>query len=177
VSDGTGRDETEAALAARLRAMGGEQKDLLTRSGVDAAAGQDLETRQRQRAVFVRHADELRAMLQEEGWPTADRVGNEAARAAFVVAQHADTQLDVQRLALGLLRDAVAAGRADGQALAMLEDRVAVNEGRLQTYGTQIGEVVDGRPVPWPCVDPESLDVRRREVGLDPFEEHVGRYS
>jgi hypothetical protein len=32
----------------------------------------------------------------------------------------------------------------------MLEDRVAVNEGRPQTCGTQIADVIDGKLVPRP---------------------------
>jgi hypothetical protein len=75
-------------------------------------------------------------------------------------------------VALALLRVAVAeggAGASGARELAMLEDRVAVNEGRPQTYGTQIAEVADGKPVPWPCTEPERLDELRAGVGLEPL--------
>jgi len=72
---------------------------------------------------------------------------------------------------------AVAAGDAEPQHLAMLQDRVLVNEGRPQIYGTQTAGVVDGVPVPWPCEDPERLDERWAEVGLDPFHVHVSRHA
>jgi hypothetical protein len=103
-------------------------------------------------------------------------VGEEASRAAWLVAQHADTQLSVQRLALRLLGEAVARGEAPVQQLAMLEDRVAVTEGGLQRYGTQVADVVEGRPVPWPVLDPNRLDERRAEVGLEPWATHVARW-
>jgi hypothetical protein len=127
--------------------------------------------------MFVRHADRLRELLAQGGWPTAERVGEEAARGAWLIAQHADTQLDVQRLAVRLLQNAVDAGEASCRELAFLQDRVAVNEGRLQLYGTQIGDVVDGQPIPWPCVDPDRLDERRAAVGIEPFATNASRYS
>jgi hypothetical protein len=104
-------------------------------------------------------------------------VGTEAARRAWLVAQHADRQLDLQRRALTLMSRAVEAGEAEPRHLAMLRDRVLVNEGRRQIYGTQIAGVVDGAPVPWPCEDPERMDERRAGVGLDPFHVHVTRHA
>ena len=71
---------------------------------------------------------------------------------------------------------AVSAGEADPSMLAMLRDRILVNEGRPQIYGTQIAGVADGEPVPWPVADPEGMDERRAEVGLAPFAVHVARH-
>jgi len=59
----------------------------------------------------------------------------------------------------------------------MLEDRVAVNEGRKQTYGTQIADIIDGNPVPWPCADPDRIDDLRAEAGLKPFAVNAARYA
>jgi hypothetical protein len=86
-------------------------------------------------------------------------------------------QLDVQRLALSLLTAAVARGEAPARQEAFLRDRVLVNEGRRQRYGTQIAGVVDGAPVPWPVEDPDRMDQRRAAVGIDPFAVHVARHA
>jgi hypothetical protein len=93
------------------------------------------------------------------------------------VAQHADRQLHLQRRALALMTEAVHAGEADAAQLAMLHDRLLVNEGRPQIYGTQIAGIVNGAPVPWPCEHPEQMDQRRAEVGLDPFAVHVAKHA
>jgi hypothetical protein len=167
----------DAVLAAELEAMLDEQRALMARTGGGSVGPVSVEARQEQRAVFVRHADRLEQLLAVAGWPTPARVGEQASRGAWLVAQHADTQLSVQRLALRLLREAVAHGEASVQQLAMLEDRVAVTEGRHQRYGTQVADVVDGRPVPWPVTEPDRLDERRAEVGLEPWATHVARYS
>jgi hypothetical protein len=127
-------------------------------------------------ALDVACSAPLEQLLAVTGWPTPARVGEEASRAAWLVAQHADTQLSVQRLALRLLGEAVARGEAPVQQLAMLEDRVAVTEGGLQRYGTQVADVVEGRPVPWPVLDPSRLDERRAEVGLEPWATHAARW-
>ncbi|SFT33033.1 hypothetical protein SAMN05660657_00081 [Geodermatophilus amargosae] len=166
----------DAALRAELEAMVDEQRELMTRTGGGSLGRRPVEARREQREVFVRHADRLEQLLADGGWPTADRVGEGAARGAWLVAQHADTQLSVQRLALRLLREAVERGGAPAQQLAMLEDRVAVTEGRHQTYGTQVADVVDGHPVLWPVADPDRLDERRAAVGLEPLATHLARY-
>src|SRR4051812_46539137 len=99
------------AVAAELLALMAEHKDVLGRAGT---APPSVEQRRQLREVFVRHADRLGELLDELGaWPGTDRFGTSAAWAAWLVAQHADTQLELQRQAVALMRDAVAAGAAD----------------------------------------------------------------
>ncbi|MEV5884800.1 DUF6624 domain-containing protein [Streptomyces sp. NPDC052020] len=124
------------------------------------------------RRLTARHGDRLGEIMAEYGWPTAELVGEEAARAAWLIAQHADRQLDIQRRALHLMREAVSAGRARPRELAFLRDRTLVK----QIYGTQIAGVKDGLPVPWPCEEPERVDELRAEAGIEPFDEYVARF-
>ncbi|WP_051829968.1 MULTISPECIES: DUF6624 domain-containing protein [Streptomyces] len=169
------------------QARRGEQDPVLARELVammaeDAAAARwansaDLAEQALWRRLTARHGDRLAEITAEHGWPAERTVGPEAARAAWLVAQHADRQLSVQRQAVALMGEAVGRGEASARDLAFLEDRLAVNEGREQRYGTQIGAVVDGRPVPWPCEDPERLDERRAEVGIEPFDEYTARFA
>ncbi|MEU1815458.1 DUF6624 domain-containing protein [Streptomyces roseifaciens] len=129
------------------------------------------------RRLTAQHADRLGEIMDEYGWPTADLVGEEAARAAWLIAQHADRQLDVQRRALQLMQQAVSAGSARPRELAFLRDRTLVNEGREQIYGTQIAGVKDGAPVPWPCEEPARMDELRAEAGIEPFDEYVAKFA
>ncbi len=115
--------------------------------------------------------------MEEYGWPTAELIGEDAARAAWLIAQHADRQLDIRRRALKLLQAAVSAGSAGPRELAFLRDRTLVNEGGKQICGTQIAGVRDGAPVPWSCAEPERVDERRAEVGIEPFDEYVAKFS
>lgn len=163
---------TDDALAQELIDM--TERDRQLQSG---ALGNNFAAQLAHRRVTVHNGDRLAEILDRHGWPTMSSVGAEAARRAWLVAQHADRQLDLQRKALTLVTQAVEAGEANPQHLAMLRDRVLVNEGRRQIYGTQIAGVVDDAPVPWPCEDPERMDERRTGVGLDPFHVHVAKHS
>ncbi|MFE7524233.1 DUF6624 domain-containing protein [Kitasatospora sp. NPDC057542] len=159
--------------------LSGELTGMMAEDGAAArlANSPDLAEQAAWRRLTARHGDRLAEIMAAHGWPTERTVGPEAARAAWLVAQHADRQLDVQRRAVALMGEAVARGEASARDLAFLQDRLAVNEGREQRYGTQIGAVADGRPVPWPCEEPERLDERRAEVGIEPFDEYTARFA
>ncbi|MFF9506699.1 DUF6624 domain-containing protein [Streptomyces sp. NPDC014724] len=161
-----------AALADELTAMAAADH----RSSVRAHS-EDFAEQLAWRRLTARHGDRLGEIMDEYGWPTAELIGEEAARAAWLIAQHADRQLDVQRHALQLMQQAVSAGSADPRELAFLRDRTLVNEGRKQIYGTQIAGVKDGSPVPWPCEEPDRMDELRAEVGIEPFDEYVATFS
>ncbi|SEB55232.1 hypothetical protein SAMN05428945_0377 [Streptomyces sp. 2224.1] len=165
-------DNSTAALSAELIRM--------AQADQSASPGANSENPAEQlawRRLTARHGDRLHQIMDEYGWPTAVLVGDEAARGAWLVAQHADRQLDVQRRALRLMEQAVEAGSASPRELAFLRDRTLVNEGRKQIYGTQIAGMVGGAPVPWPCEDPERMDALRGEVGIEPFDEYVARFA
>ncbi|MFD0537172.1 DUF6624 domain-containing protein [Actinomadura luteofluorescens] len=108
------------------------------------------------------------------GWPGVAAVGPEAAHAAWLLAQHADRRPRLQRTFLEAMRGAVEAGDADRKDLAYLEDRVRVNAGRPQLYGTQYG-MTEGVFGPHPIENPDRLGERRAEAGLPPMAEQDAR--
>ena len=116
----------------------------------------------------------LGSLLAARGWPGQTLVGAEGAQAAWLLAQHADRDPELQQAFLSALREAVAAGEASPAHLAYLEDRVRVNAERPQLYGTQFTRE-GGELAPHPIEDPERLDERRAEVGLEPFAAYDAR--
>ncbi len=122
--------------------------------------------------------ERLAELLGEYGWPGFDLVGEDGSLAAWVIAQHADLDLDVQQRALELLREAAERDQASRGDLAYLHDRVAVATGEPQLYGTQIRCGDDRLPVPaTPIADVASVDDRRAEAGLPPLEEYVAEMT
>ena len=121
--------------------------------------------------VDRRNTASLRQIVAQIGWPTRSKVGEHAARMAWLLVQHADHDVAVQRECLALIR-AAPAGEVEPREAALLEDRVCVNEGRPQRYGTQFFTDEHGRLVPRPIEDPDRLDERRRAAGLEPFEDY-----
>jgi hypothetical protein len=116
----------------------------------------------------------LADFLTTRGWPGQTLVGVEGAQAAWLLAQHADRAPDLQLAFLDALRGAVAQGEASPAHLAYLEDRVRVHAGQPQLYGTQFA-VTRGEFGPFPIEDPQRLDARRAEAGLEPFAAYEAR--
>jgi len=112
----------------------------------------------------------LEKILAEHGWPGRSLVGIQAAGGAWTVLQHAD--LAAQKKYMPLMRKAADAGELEWALLATTIDRIAVREGKPQTYGTQFHEV-GGELVPEPIEDEAHVDERRKRVGLGPLAEYT----
>ncbi len=167
-------------LANELAEMAAEDQRIRKRSmarGRGFVRRLDANTAKEHMRIDAENAERLRQIVAEHGWPGRSLVGEQGAHDAWLIAQHADRQPEFQRQALELLADAVARGEASAGDLAYLTDRVRVNEGREQVFGTQIMGVEDGVPVPRPIEDRERLDERRTEVGLEPFDQYTGRFA
>ncbi|MFJ4741054.1 DUF6624 domain-containing protein [Streptomyces sp. NPDC088775] len=117
----------------------------------------------------------LRQAIATHGWLGISLVGEQGADEAWLLAQHADRDLDLQRQVLGLLQDAVADGEAQPRHLAYLTDRVLVAAGEPQVYGTQYTRAPDGKLQSYAVADPEQLDARRAAVGLESAAEYDRR--
>ncbi len=116
------------------------------------------------------------AIIDSTGWLGEKEIGHIANQALFLVIQHADAKPELQAKYLPLMRDAVADGNARSYELALLEDRVAVNHGRPQIYGSQIGWK-DGKGFVKPMDDEEHVNERRKAVGLEPLEKYAERFG
>ena len=61
---------------------------------------------------------------------------------------------------------------ASGSTYSYLVDRVNLNTGKKQIYGTQVQMGMDGTKIK-PCIDTVNLDKRRKSVGLSPIKEYL----
>jgi Family of unknown function (DUF6624) len=127
--------------------------------------------------IEVANTDRLRAIIAEHRWPGRVLVGDEGAEAAWLIAQHADRQLDFQREALALLERAVHDGDAPASHLAYLTDRVRMNEGRPQLFGTQVADITNRVASPWPIEDEEHVDQRRANAGLESLADYLNNFT
>lgn len=118
--------------------------------------------------------DRLWEVLDDyECWPGWKLVGTDGAEAAWLIAQWAIDDVGLQRRCLEMLEVAVACNDADPVHYAYLADRVRMNDGRDQLYGSQfvLGEA--GELEPWPVDDFAAVDARRARLGLPPFAVHA----
>jgi hypothetical protein len=115
-------------------------------------------------------------ILEERGWLGADVIGGQGNHTLFLVIQHAE--LDAQLKYLPMMREAAQQGKANARNLALLEDRVALRQGKRQIYGSQVGRDQEtGEYYVLPLEDPEQVDQRRAEVGLPPLQEYIANWG
>lgn len=104
--------------------------------------------------------------LQKHGWPEKSKIGEDAARAVFLVIQHAELS-DIETF-YPQLKQLADQGEARPVHAAMMLDRMLMYQGKKQVYGTQASGILrdDNSFVIWPIDNPEFVNERRKEVGF-----------
>ncbi|MCV9930477.1 hypothetical protein OIU83_22645 [Flavobacterium sp. LS1R49] len=115
-------------------------------------------------------------ILDKKGWIGENVIGSQANQTLFLVIQHSD--LKTQQKYLPMMRDAVKKGNAKASSLALLEDRIALREGRKQIYGSQLAKnPATNKQYISPLEDPDNVDKRRAEVGLGTIAEYAQKWG
>jgi hypothetical protein len=118
----------------------------------------------------------IKSILDQYGWLGADEIGAQGNSTLFLVIQHAD--IATQEKYLPMIREAVKNGKAKASELALLEDRVALRQGKKQIYGSQVGRDPDTQQYyVMPLEDPDNVDKRRAEVGLQPLASYLNNWQ
>lgn len=125
-------------------------------------------------SIYKNHKLRLEEILKIYGYPGFDLVGKEGEKNYWLMVQHSDFDPDFQRQVLELLEKQVEAGNADSRNFGLLTDRVRLNSGEKQVYGTQVTYVKEtGQAIPKPLEDSLNVNKRRRTVGLETIEEYL----
>ncbi|MFT4249510.1 MAG: hypothetical protein QM581_15980 [Pseudomonas sp.] len=153
--------------------------ELIRRAGVDQDARkraiahgntkEDLESLQ---SIDKDNTRWLKGVVGKKGWPTIAQVGPEGADAAWVLIQHADQDPAFQAEVLPMMERLVMSHEADSSKYALLTDRVLINQGKPQRYGSQFHSNDDGSISMSPTEDESGLDARRIRIGLQPIAEY-----
>ena len=114
----------------------------------------------------------MKEIVARHGWPVQQMVGREGAHMAWLLVQHADHDVAFQKKCLKLMTPHMATGQVAKADVAYLTDRVRVNEGRQQLYGTQF-HTVEGRHQPRPIQDADAVDTRRKAMGMQTLQEYT----
>lgn len=121
--------------------------------------------------VDVNHTIRMKEIIAEIGWPTKSKVGVVGESNAWLLVQHADHDVYFQTYCLELM-GAAPATEVNQTNIAYLEDRVRVNQGQGQLYGTQFTQI-DGKFIPKTIEDEANIDTRRAELGMGSLQEHI----
>jgi len=119
-----------------------------------------------------KNRERLKEIITECGFPTKKLVGKDAMHGIFLIIQHSDTDKEWQKSQLPNIKKGVDKGDMDSQDYVYLYDRIKINGGEKQLYGTQFAKVdpktktVELAPIE----DIENLDKRRMEMGMMPID-------
>jgi hypothetical protein len=115
-------------------------------------------------------------LIDKYGWLGPADIGEDGNATLFIVIQHA--HLETQQKYLPMMRSAVKSGHAKASSLALLEDRVALREGKKQIYGSQVYVGMNGNgSYVLPLEDPENVDQRRARVGLGTLADYLKQFN
>lgn len=133
----------------------------------------------------------LKSLIRTYGFPSISLAGADGSAAAWLVIQHTDFDLKFQKRCLSEMQRLAKRGEVSLRNLAYLTDRVRINSGRPQIYGTQIATGMYCKKKSWAkgdyfiyknlkfkpgyVVDPRNLDKRRKVIGLESFNKYVKR--
>ncbi len=169
------RADLRAELAARVerdqevrRRMGPLLQVPPEERGIDAlkAVGDEM------RAVDLDNTRFLVELVRDVGWIDAERFGEEARRAAFLIVQHSPS-LRLMATVLPVLETEANADPATGDPYAYLYDRLQLSLCGQQRYGTQLHVGPDGTHYVVRLDDPAGVDERRASLGMGPLEEYL----
>lgn len=108
------------------------------------------------------------AEILKNGWPRIEEIGEQGNLTICNVLQHSSPETRLKYLPL--MRQATKNKQLSPWLLARTEDRIATDRGELQIYGGQIKYYPETNTFDvWPIADPENVDKRRAEIGLEPM--------
>jgi hypothetical protein len=118
----------------------------------------------------------VEAILNNYSWLGADVVGEVGSMTLYLVIQHADK--DTRAKYLPMMRDVVKEGKVEAANLALMEDRVALEAGKKQLYGSQLAQDTQtGKYYFRPIEDEPNVNNRRASVGLEPLEYYAQQWG
>lgn len=116
----------------------------------------------------------VKNIFLKEGFLGYDKVGKEGSHKFWLIVQHQDNYPAFQTMVLAKMKEDVDRNNASSKDYAYFVDRVKVNTGQLQIYGTQMQLNADSSSYePKPVIEPEKLNERRKAVGLSPIENYI----
>lgn len=130
---------------------------------------------------LMKHQDSLNLhhverIIHEYGWLGATNVGDKANRTLWLILQHAS--LEKQEEYIPMIKQSVLSGETRPSELAFLQDRIAYERMEKQLYGTQIVSISEtGLYKIYPIQDPEYVDQRRQEIGLEPLHSYLSFFG
>lgn len=126
---------------------------------------------------FIKYAKEdhrnqelIISIIEKCGMPTLSDVSQDQMNAIWLGLQHTEKKYRLKYFPL--IEKAVDNGDLSQEQWALMKDRILMDKGEPQIYGTQFkgGKLYD-------LADPEAVNQRRAEIGLEPIEQYLKKHG
>jgi len=125
-------------------------------------------------SVFTTNQKRVKEIFEEYGFAGFNLVGEEGSSNFWLIVQHSDHNPNFQKKILEKMKVEVDKGNADSRNYGLLVDRVKLNTGQAQVYGTQVDYNLEiCQAFPKNLADSINVNKRRKEIGLEPIEEYL----
>lgn len=129
-------------------------------------------------SVFTTHEKRLQAMFNENGFIGYDLAGKEGSKNFWLMVQHSDHNPTFQTKVLEKMKVEIDNDNANPSNYGLLVDRVKVNTGKAQVYGTQVTYNFNtGQAYPKTLEDSINVNKRRKSIGLEPIERYLNEMT
>lgn len=129
-------------------------------------------------SVYNKNQKRAKEILDKHGFVGFDLAGENGSRNFWLIVQHSDHNPEFQKEVLAEMKKEVEKQNADSRNYGLLVDRVNLNTGKAQIYGTQVTyNMNNGQAYPKKLADSVNVNKRRKSIGLEPIEEYLNRMS
>jgi hypothetical protein len=156
---------SQPLLQARILRMAAQDQEVRNRFTASQGSPEEKSSVNEMMAVDRSNLRAVRKIVAAHGVPTPRTIGQNGMEAFWTLVQHGDLSLQAKMLRT-FKAEKNSGIRLDE--MATLEDRVLVNQGRPQVYGSQF-YLLGNEWVPHTIEDPDHVDERRRAMSLMPF--------
>lgn len=131
-----------------------------------------------QDSIFALNYKRTKDIFNKYGFIGYDLAGTEGSTAFWLLVQHSDLDPKFQSQVLRKMKIEIGKGNANSSEYGLLVDRVNVNLGKKQVYGTQVLYDQDNcQAYPKKISDSINVDKRRESIGLPPLKSYLNQMS
>lgn len=129
-------------------------------------------------SIYRTHQKRVKEIFDDFGFVGFDLAGKEGSSDFWLIVQHSDHNPEFQLEVLEKMKKEVDKGNADSRTYGLLVDRVKLNTGQPQIYGTQLDYNMEiCQAYPRNLADSLNVNKRRKEIGLEPLEVYLNDMS
>jgi hypothetical protein len=129
-------------------------------------------------SVFTTNQKRISEIFEKHGFVGFNLAGEDGSRNFWMIVQHSDHNPEFQKEVLIEMKKEVDKQNAISTSYGLLVDRVNLNTGKAQVYGTQVTyNMNNGQAYPKKLKDSITVNERRKSIGLESIEEYLNGMS